>query len=147
MSGTSKDLSTATPDLPLAQSAPHRALWGLFDRKERWSLSWRGRLAFAFALFVVGALIFKGVYPFLTITHRVNADVLVVEGWIHEYAIQAAADDFRSGFYRRVFATGGPVEGLGGYINDFYTSASVGAELLEEKRECRTEHCRWFLRE
>ena len=79
MSGTSKDLSTATPDLPLAQSAPHRALWGLFDRKERWSLSWRGWLAFAFALFVVGALVLKGIYPFLAITHRVNVDVLVVE--------------------------------------------------------------------
>ena len=80
----------------------------------------------------MGGLIFKGIYPFLAITHRVNADVLVVEGWIHEYAIRAAAEEFRSGSYRRVFTTGGPVVGIGRYINDFQTSASVGADLLKK---------------
>jgi uncharacterized SAM-binding protein YcdF (DUF218 family) len=75
----------------------------------------------------------KGAYPFLAITHRVgDADALVVEGWVHDYAIQAAADEFRSGSYRRVFTTGGPVVGIGGYINDFRTSASVGADLLKK---------------
>jgi hypothetical protein len=24
------------------------------------------------------------VYPFLAVTHRVNTNVLVVEGWVHE---------------------------------------------------------------
>jgi uncharacterized SAM-binding protein YcdF (DUF218 family) len=115
---------------PKAQ--PRRALWGLFDRKERWSLSWQGRLILAFALVLAGALFLKGVYPFLTITHRVDADVLVVEGWIHEYAIRAAADEFQSGAYRRVFTTGGPVVGSGRYINDFHTSASIGKDLLRK---------------
>ena len=116
----------------LAKAAPRRALWGLFDRKERWSLSWRGRLILASALLLAGALVFEGVYPFLATTHRVDADVLVVEGWIPESAIRAAADEFRSGAYRRVFTTGGPFEGSGRYINDFYTSASVGADLLKK---------------
>jgi uncharacterized SAM-binding protein YcdF (DUF218 family) len=56
----------------------------------------------------------------------------VVEGWVQEYAIQAAVDEFKSGSYRHVFTTGGPVVGTGGYINDFYTSASVGADLLRK---------------
>jgi uncharacterized SAM-binding protein YcdF (DUF218 family) len=110
--------------------APRRAIWGLLDRKEQWSLSWRGRLLVISALLLMGGLIFKDIYPFLAITHRVGADVLVVEGWVHEYAIQAAVDEFKSGSYKRVFTTGGPVVGTGGYINDFYTSASVGADLL-----------------
>jgi uncharacterized SAM-binding protein YcdF (DUF218 family) len=117
---------------PLTPVAPTRALWGLFDRKERWSLSWRGRLIVASALILAGALVFRSIYPFLAITHRVGADVLVVEGWVHEYAIQAAVDEFRSGSYRHVFTTGGPVVGTGGYINDFHTSASVGADLLRK---------------
>ena len=104
-------------------------MWGMFDRKKRWSLSWRGRVVVASALLLVGAVVLKGVYPFLAITHRVNADVLVVEGWVHEYTIRAAVDEFRSGSYKRVFTTGGPVVGTGGYINDFYTSASVGADI------------------
>lgn len=118
--------------VPLAQATPARAMWGVFDRKERWSLSWRGRLIVASALLLVGALVFKGVYPFLAITHRANANILVVEGWIHEYGIRAAVKEFRSNHYEHVFATGGPVVGSGGYINDFYTSASVGADLLKK---------------
>jgi uncharacterized SAM-binding protein YcdF (DUF218 family) len=70
------------------------------------------------------------VYPFLAVTHRVDTNVLVVEGWIHEYAIRAAVAEFRSKSYQRVFTTGGPVEGTGGYMNDYQTSASVGADLL-----------------
>jgi len=89
-------------------------MWGMFDRKKRWSLSWRGRVVVASALLLVGAVVLKGVYPFLAITHRVNADVLVVEGWVHEYTIRAAVDEFRSGSYKRVFTTGGPVVGTGG---------------------------------
>ena len=44
--------------------------------------------------------------------------------------IRSAVEEFRGGSYRRVFTTGGPVEGTGGYINDYNTSASVGAERL-----------------
>jgi uncharacterized SAM-binding protein YcdF (DUF218 family) len=106
-------------------------MWGLVCRKERWSLSWRGRLILAFALLLVGALLLKSVYPFLATTHRVDTNVLVVEGWVHEYAIRVAVEEFRNNSYQRVFATGGPVEGHGGYINDYYTSASVGADLLK----------------
>ena len=72
------------------------------------------------------------VYPFLAGTHRVDTNVLVVEGWIHEYAIRAAVEEFREGSYHRVFTTGGPVEGSGGYINDYHTNASIGADHLKK---------------
>src|SRR5213594_2531910 len=116
----------------LTQAASARAMWGMFDRKERWSLSWRGRLILAFVVVLISVLGFRSLYPFLAITHRANANILVVEGWIHEYGIRAAVTEFRSSHYEHVFATGGPVVGSGGYINDFYTSASVGAELLKK---------------
>ena len=61
-----------------------------------------------------------------------DAKFLVVEGWVHEYAIQSGVKEFRTGPYQRVFTTGGPAVGSGGYLNDFQTSASVGAELLEK---------------
>ena len=72
------------------------------------------------------------IYPFLAENHRIDANVLVVEGWIHEYAIRAAVKEFRTGSYEAVVATGGPVEGSGGYTNDFNTSANVGADLLKK---------------
>jgi uncharacterized SAM-binding protein YcdF (DUF218 family) len=99
-------------------------------RKERWGLSWQSRLIVFTAVLLTFYLFLFRVYSFLAVTHRVDTNVLVVEGWIHEYAIRAAVAEFRSNSYQRVFTTGGPVEGTGGYINDYKTSASVGADLL-----------------
>ena len=105
-------------------------LWGTFVRKERWGLSRRGWLiVFAVVILTFSLFLFR-IYPFLAATHRVGTSVLVVEGWIHEYAIRAAVEEFQSNQYQRVFTTGGPVDGTGGYINDNQTSASVGADLL-----------------
>ena len=106
--------------------------WGLFTRKERWGLSRKGWLIFVAAGVLSFSLFWLRIYPFLAVTHRVNADVLVVEGWIDEYAIRAAVKEFESNHYQGVFTTGGPVMGTGGYINDFMTSASVGADRLRK---------------
>lgn len=107
-------------------------IWGLVTRRERWGLSWSGRLTVLLAIFLAFYLCLSHVYSFLAITHRVNASLLVVEGWIHEYAIRAASDEFQTNHYERIFTTGGPVEGNGGYVNDYQTSASVGADLLKK---------------
>ena len=108
-----------------------KKLWGLLIRKERWGLSWLGAcLCFVLACLTAWFLLLN-LQPFLAQTRRVNTDTLVVEGWIHEYAIRDAVEEFRRGHYRRVFTTGGPIIGNGGYVNDYQTSASVGAALLK----------------
>jgi hypothetical protein len=105
---------------------------GLLRRKECWSLSWRGRLAVVVVALVTGLVVLFTIHPFLAATKRVDSRDLVVEGWVHEYAVQAAVREFTIGSYTHVFVTGGPVEGNGGYVNDFQTSASVGAKLLKK---------------
>ena len=109
---------------------PPQRFWGIFARKERWGLSWRGWLIVLAGVILAFSAFLLRVYPFLAVTHRVDTNVLVVEGWIHEYAIRAALKEFQSNHYERVFTTGGPVEGAGGYVNDYQTEASVGTELL-----------------
>jgi uncharacterized SAM-binding protein YcdF (DUF218 family) len=111
---------------------PSRKLWGVFVRTERWGLSWRGRILVSIVSAGLVVSVYFSVYPFLAITQRVNANVLVVEGWVHKYAIRSAVEEFRRGSYQRIFTTGGPVVGNGGYVNDFQTSASVGADLLKK---------------
>ncbi len=101
-------------------------------RSQRWGFSWRGRLILLLLGFSTAGLLLLNVQPFLAETHRVTADTLVVEGWIHEYAICGAVEEFRKGSYQRVFTTGGPVVGNGGYVNDYQTSASVGASELRK---------------
>jgi uncharacterized SAM-binding protein YcdF (DUF218 family) len=108
------------------------ALSGLFVRKECWRLSHRGWLLFLLLFFgLAGGFLFT-IYPLLAVTHRVDGKVLVVEGWIHEYGIRAAATEFKTGAFERVFVTGGPVAGTGPYINDYNTAASVGADRLKQ---------------
>jgi uncharacterized SAM-binding protein YcdF (DUF218 family) len=109
-----------------------RKLWGIFIRKERWGLSWCGAILVGIGSAGIAVFVFLSIYPFFAVTQRVNSNVLVVEGWVHKYAIRSAVDEFKRGSYERVFTTGGPVVGNGGYINDFQTSASVGADQLKK---------------
>ena len=91
-------------------------LWGILTRKERWGLSWRGWLLVTSAGLAAAYFTFLNIHPFLAVTHRVNTNVLVVEGWIQRYAIREGAEEFKNGSYERIFTTGGPENGNGGYV-------------------------------
>jgi uncharacterized SAM-binding protein YcdF (DUF218 family) len=108
-----------------------RAFPRLLTRRERWGLTGFGWISLAVVLLMGGVGVAVTIHPFLSVNQRAAADELVVEGWIHEYAINAAAGEFAEGGYGRVLTTGGPVVGIGGYRNDFQTSASVGADNLK----------------
>lgn len=111
---------------------PPQRVWGMLTRKERWGLSWRGRFVLAlFVLLAAGSLLVN-IYSFLAVTHRVDTRVLVVEGWAHDYAIAASVEEFKTGHYPRIYATGGPVTGSGGYTTDYDTSAHVGEGQLKK---------------
>jgi len=107
-----------------------RKLWGIVERKERWGLSWRGWLILLVAIIVLGRIWMLNVHSFLAPTRRVDTKILVVEGWVHDYVLRAAMTEFHNGHYDKIYTTGGPVIGSDGAVNDFNTSASVGAELL-----------------
>jgi len=104
--------------------------WGLLRRKDRWGLSGRGRLLVALLVLSLGSGLFLGIHSFLALTDRLPTDTLVVEGWINRYAIRGAVEEFKAGSYRRVFTTGGPENGTGAYVNNYQTSASVGADQM-----------------
>ncbi len=93
-----------------------RRLW---LRLEAWKLvrprtlpvpTWQGGLLL---LLLTGALVLgaiRGIYPFLAVTDRVGTDVLVIEGWAPDFALQAGLDEFNRGGYRQLLSTGGPLE-------------------------------------
>src|SRR5450631_1887787 len=116
------------PD-PFPQRPPQRC-WGILTRRERWGLAWQGWLVLLLASASFASFLLVTVHPFLAATHRVDANILVVEGWVHDYVIRAAGKEFTAGAYQRVFSTGGPTTGSGGYTWDADTSASVGAGQL-----------------
>ncbi len=106
-------------------------LGGIIRLKQRWGLSWHARLFVISVMLLAIYAAVLNVHPFLAVTHRANAKILVVEGWIDEYAIRAGADEFKTGDYEHIITTGGPVPGSDGYTNDYNTFASVGARRLK----------------
>jgi uncharacterized SAM-binding protein YcdF (DUF218 family) len=110
--------------------AASRCLGGILLRRERWSLSWKGWGLLLGLSVLTGAVVMRFIHPFLAVSDPTPSPYLVMEGWVQNYAVTAAAMEFRRGTYERVLTTGGPVPGMGQYINDYQTSASVGAERL-----------------
>jgi hypothetical protein len=60
---------------------------------------------------VAGILwVMLGMYGFLAQNDRVEAEILVVEGWLPEYALEEAIKEFRSHPYKKMVTTGGPID-------------------------------------
>lgn len=104
----------------------------LIVRKERWGLSWRGRITLALAVLLLGWYLVLSIHPFLAVTHRVPSRILVVEGWIHIYGVDATVKEFKAGRYDQVLTTGGPVEGLGNSSSIYDTDAYQSAGFLKK---------------
>jgi DUF218 domain len=77
-------------------------------------------------LLVLAALFLRGVLPFLAVNAPVTAQVLVVEGWVNDYALEAAVQEFHRGGYSKMYVTGGPLE-RGEPLSEYKTYAALGA--------------------
>lgn len=79
----------------------------LIRRRTVWWPTWKGwGLLLAVILTPVIVWVRCG-EPYLAHTERLPADTLVVESWIQEDGLYAAAAEFRSGGYRHLVTTGG----------------------------------------
>jgi hypothetical protein len=105
-------------------------LCGLVTRRERWGLSGRGWGLLMLAVLLAGLGGIPACHPFLAVTHRVPARVLVVEGWLHIYGVNGAMREFKTGGYDQLLTTGGPVAGLGPTSSIYDTEAWQSAGFL-----------------
>jgi hypothetical protein len=71
--------------------------------------SLRGMLILSLAAAAAGWLLLTRLQPFLSVSSPVGGEVLVVEGWIPDYAMREALDAFRSRPYKLLLTTGGPL--------------------------------------
>lgn len=117
--------------MPSSANLFPRKFAGLLVHRPRWSLSGRGKIALGIVIMLIVLGWLLGIYPFLAPTQKLEAQMLVVEGWVPHYGMKSAITEFKSGGYQRLFTTGGPVTGMGGYTNDYNTSAGIGAGLLK----------------
>ncbi len=104
--------------------------WGTVSRRERWGLSGRGRAVVLLSGLLIAGVIIRFAHSFLAVTHRVPTKVLVVEGWVHYYGVDAVVHEFKVGHYERILTTGGPSEGFGPTSSIYDTEAYQSAGLL-----------------
>ena len=94
---------------PMDRSAGReRLLYGLYTRKACWRLSWWGRILIPAVVVVVTLTLAHGVHPFLAVNDRLETPVVVMEGWIADYAVQETSRRFGGGD-TRIMTTGGPL--------------------------------------
>ena len=94
--------SAPSPRSPGRRSWEFAALPKLFARRERWTLTWTGRLLTLAVVAAVTITVGRGLYGFLAITVPVNGQFLVVESWMPAYAYRETAAQFRKGRYSKV---------------------------------------------
>ena len=81
---------------------------------------------------VVGLVFVLTIHDFLAINRPVEANILVVEGWVYSHpAIREAAEEFRRGEYRLLITVGGPIGEADGN-SDQPSSAMLAANRLQE---------------
>jgi hypothetical protein len=81
---------------------------------------------------IVGLAFVLSINDFLAITRRVEANILVVEGWVYSHpAIREAAEEFKKGEYRLLITVGGPIGEADGN-SDQPSSAMLAANRLQE---------------
>src|SRR3982750_4721345 len=114
-------------DIPKVISANRG--WKFFERRQIVLPTWRGTILILIVFLVAGCLLLHAAYSFLAPTHPLGSGVLVVEGWAPDYALTAAASNFKQGNYQKLFVTGGPIEN-GGPLIAYKTYAQLGAAIL-----------------
>jgi hypothetical protein len=72
---------------------------------------------------------FLNIHAFLAKSSPVDADVLVVEGWLPDYALQSALAEFRQGSYQKLITIGGSLP-RGFYLSEYKNFAELAAATL-----------------
>ena len=86
----------------------------LFRRRNLMLPTLLGWLLILSLLLTLGLMVFRGMAGFLIVNEPVNADYLVIEGWIGKDELDSAQRYFSTGDYRMVLVVGGPI------TNDFH---------------------------
>lgn len=104
-------------------------LFGLLKRHECLIPTWRGLFLLVLIVLTLAFSATVTIHPFLAGADPVEAEVLVVEGWMSDYALEEVKVEFEKNHYRKLFVTGGPLES-GSHLSEYSSYAHLGAATL-----------------
>ena len=104
--------------------------WKIINKRERYGFTWQGWTIFLSVILFLLIILSQLVYPFLAFSNRINGDIMIVEGWLPDYALEKVVLDFNSGPYKFIATVGGPLA-QGSYLAEEYnTEAELSAAAL-----------------
>ncbi|NEP82441.1 MAG: hypothetical protein F6K39_32415 [Okeania sp. SIO3B3] len=100
-------------------------------------LQWQEKLILTIQVWILilGLIIFLiticcfNIYSFLAVTSPIEADILIVEGWMSDYAVKLAIAEFQQGAYQKLITTGSPI-GKGYYLSEYNNFSELTAATL-----------------
>ena len=104
-------------------------LWGLISRQSRWGLTVRGWLSILLAIALLFWLLSSKLEPFLASSIPVEAEILVVEGWIGDDALMGAIAEFERKSYELLITTGSDF-GRGEFLSEYKDFAHLSQATL-----------------
>jgi hypothetical protein len=86
-------------------------------------------LGFFLRLVIIGFLLIQNVQTFLSVNQPIKSQILVIEGWLPDYALKSAADHIPSNRYDLIVTTGGPLK-KGFFLSEYKTYANLAKATL-----------------
>ncbi|MGL4621832.1 ElyC/SanA/YdcF family protein [Chroococcidiopsis sp.] len=102
----------------------------LIRRQEIWLPTVWGWLFLGLLTLTLLTVSISNLPSFLAVNQPVNAEVLVIEGWLPDYAVKEALARFKRGSYRQIVTTGIPIE-RGCYLAEYKNYAELAAATLK----------------
>ncbi len=93
--------------------------------------TWLGWLLIAITILILSLAALFNLYPFLAPEQPPHKGVMVVEGWIHDFALDEAVTIFNRGGYDKIICTGIQIE-TGSYIQQFESYPEMTAARLRK---------------
>jgi len=98
-------------------------------KKDCYQLTWAPKILVLIIFFFAAYLSVKNIYSFLAPQKPVVSKVLVIEGWLSDYALQECLDLFNKDSYDLMLITGGPLN-TGYVLMNYKSTAQVAKETL-----------------
>lgn len=105
--------------------------FAIAKKKERWRATWFGNLLKILVIFILLVIFAKYIHTFLASTKTVDSKVLVVEGFIPDFAIETSMSIFNEGHYTLMIITG--KKRLKGSYLDLYENDGLHSAATLEK--------------
>lgn len=103
--------------------------FAIIVKKERWTATWIGNLLKLLVFLLLLFTITKSIHPFLAKTKTVESKIMVVEGFIPDFAIQASMSIFMDDNYSLMIITG-KKKLKGAYIDEYENDGLHSAATL-----------------